>query len=189
MHLTRSRLSRPALVAVAVVLTSAAVASSASAMESGNVTVTRTMMGAPLVSPEESGLKIPHLGTVDLNKVGIIKIAPSAAKGKDKNVLVLEPGTSAAAAYFVPFAKSLVEDPELNKHWQVWAVERRENFLENQRMLNASTSSARSPRKELLQLLPRLSWRRRSQEALRTGRKLARGVRQGMGYERLRSKI
>ena len=132
MHLTRSRLSRPALVAVAVVLTSAAVASSASAMEIGNVTVTRTMMGAPLVSPEESGLKIPHLGTVDLNKVGIIKIAPSAAKGKDKNVLVLEPGTSAAAAYFVPFAKSLVEDPELNKHWQVWAVERRENFLENQ---------------------------------------------------------
>ena len=89
-------------------------------------------MSAPLVSPEESGVMVPQLGTVALNKVGIIKVAPSGSRGKDKNVLVLEPGTSAAAAYFVPFAKSLVEDPELNKHWQVWAVERRENFLEDQ---------------------------------------------------------
>jgi pimeloyl-ACP methyl ester carboxylesterase len=49
-------------------------------------------------------------------------------------VLVLEPGTSAAAAYFVPFAKSLVEAVP---GWQVWAVERRENFLENQKVLDA----------------------------------------------------
>src|SRR5208283_4272808 len=38
-----------------------------------------------------------------LDKVGIIKIGSSKAK----NVLVLEPGTSAAAPYFVPLAKWL----------------------------------------------------------------------------------
>src|ERR1700722_17666622 len=53
------------------------------------------------------------------NKVGIIKVGPSGAK----NVLVLEPGTSAAAAYFVPLAKWIVSR---TSGWQVWAVERRE---------------------------------------------------------------
>ncbi|MGH2864403.1 MAG: hypothetical protein ACRDJX_04045 [Solirubrobacteraceae bacterium] len=45
---------------------------------------------------------------------------------------MLEPGTSAAAAYFVPFAKSLIA---ATPGWQVWAVERRENFLEDQQEL------------------------------------------------------
>jgi pimeloyl-ACP methyl ester carboxylesterase len=87
-------------------------------------------MAAPLVSPEESGVKIRQIGRIDLNKVGIIKVAPKREEAK--NVLVLEPGTSAAAAYFVPLAKSLLE---VTKGWQVWAVERRENFLENQKEL------------------------------------------------------
>ena len=127
-----ARLSRFALVVLVVVLASAAGASSAGAVTIGNVRVTRTVREAPLVSPEENGTKIPHFGTLHLNKVGILKIAPVGKKAD--NVLVLEPGTSAAAAYFVPFAKSLLEDPEL-KGWQVWAVERRENFLENQKEL------------------------------------------------------
>jgi pimeloyl-ACP methyl ester carboxylesterase len=64
------------------------------------------------------------------NEVGVIKIGPSRAK----NVLVLEPGTSAAAAYFVPLAKWVVSKV---KGWQVWAVQRRENLLEDQSELNA----------------------------------------------------
>ena len=50
-----------------------------------------------------------------------------------KNVLVLEPGTSAGSAYFVPLAKWIVSKlPD----WQVWSVERRENLLEDQSELN-----------------------------------------------------
>src|SRR5580698_234271 len=63
------------------------------------------------------------------NKVGVIKVGPSTAK----NVLVLEPGTSAAAAYFVPLAKWIVSK---TSGWQVWSVERRENLLEDQSELN-----------------------------------------------------
>ncbi len=63
------------------------------------------------------------------NKVGVIKVGPSDAK----NVLVLEPGTSAAAAYFVPLAKWITSK---TSGWQVWSVERRENLLEDQSELN-----------------------------------------------------
>jgi len=63
------------------------------------------------------------------NKVGVIKVGPSTAK----NVLVLEPGTSAAASYFVPLAKWIVSKAS---GWQVWAVQRRENLLEDQSELN-----------------------------------------------------
>jgi len=63
------------------------------------------------------------------DKVGLIKVGPSSAK----NVLVLEPGTSAAASYFVPLAKWIVSK---TPGWQVWAVERRENLLEDQSELN-----------------------------------------------------
>jgi pimeloyl-ACP methyl ester carboxylesterase len=63
------------------------------------------------------------------DKVGVIKVGPSSAK----NVLVLEPGTSAAAAYFVPLAKWIVSKLQ---GWQVWAVERRESLLEDQSELN-----------------------------------------------------
>jgi pimeloyl-ACP methyl ester carboxylesterase len=52
-----------------------------------------------------------------------------------RNVLVLNPGTSASAAYFAPLAKTIVSEV---KGWQVWAVERRENLLEDQSMLNAA---------------------------------------------------
>jgi pimeloyl-ACP methyl ester carboxylesterase len=63
------------------------------------------------------------------NKVGIIKVGPSSAK----NVLVLEPGTSAGSTYFVPLAKWIVSR---TSGWQVWSVERRENLLEDQSELN-----------------------------------------------------
>jgi len=63
------------------------------------------------------------------DKVGVVKVGPRSAK----NVLVLEPGTSAGSTYFVPLAKWIVSRvPD----WQVWAVERRENLLEDQSELN-----------------------------------------------------
>ena len=61
--------------------------------------------------------------------VGVIKVGPSSAK----NVLVLEPGTSAGSAYFVPLAKWIVSK---DSGWQVWSVERRQNLLEDQSELN-----------------------------------------------------
>ena len=64
-----------------------------------------------------------------LDKVGVIKIGSRKAK----NVLVIEPGTSGGGAYFVPLAKWIIEKAP---GWQVWAVERRENLLENQHELN-----------------------------------------------------
>jgi pimeloyl-ACP methyl ester carboxylesterase len=63
------------------------------------------------------------------NKVGVLKIGPRAAK----NVLVLEPGTSAGSSYFVPLAMWIVSE---TPGWQVWSVERRENLLEDQSELN-----------------------------------------------------
>src|ERR1700729_421583 len=63
------------------------------------------------------------------DKVGVLRIGPRTAR----NVLVLEPGTSAGSAYFVPLARWVVaSDPG----WQVWAVERRENLLEDQSVLD-----------------------------------------------------
>jgi pimeloyl-ACP methyl ester carboxylesterase len=63
------------------------------------------------------------------DKVGVIKVGSRDAK----NVLVLEPGTSAGSAYFVPLAKWIVSKAS---GWQVWSVERRENLLEDQSQLN-----------------------------------------------------
>jgi pimeloyl-ACP methyl ester carboxylesterase len=63
------------------------------------------------------------------NKVGVLQIGPKGAK----NVLVLNPGTSASAAYFAPLAKTVVAKA---KGWQVWAVERRENLLEDHSVLD-----------------------------------------------------
>jgi pimeloyl-ACP methyl ester carboxylesterase len=64
-----------------------------------------------------------------LNKVGILQIGSATAR----NVLVLNPGTSASASYFAPLGKTIVEKlPE----WQVWAVERRENQLEDHSVLD-----------------------------------------------------
>lgn len=74
------------------------------------------------------GVKAP--GTpARYDKVGVLKVGPRHAH----NVLVLEPGTSAGSAYFVPLARWIVSR---EKGWQVWAVERRENLLEDQSVLD-----------------------------------------------------
>lgn len=63
------------------------------------------------------------------DRVGILRIGARSAP----NVLVLNPGTSASAAYFQPLAKTIVKQAP---DWQVWAVERRENLLEDHSMLD-----------------------------------------------------
>jgi pimeloyl-ACP methyl ester carboxylesterase len=81
----------------------------------------------------------PSPGTpANLNRVGVLKTGDPKAK----NVLVLNPGTSASAAYFEPLAKSIVR---VLPDWQVWAVERRENFLEDQSELNLFKQGKVSP--------------------------------------------
>jgi pimeloyl-ACP methyl ester carboxylesterase len=81
----------------------------------------------------------PSPGTPsNLNVVGVIKTGDPKAK----NVLVLNPGTSASAAYFEPLAKSIVK---VLPDWQIWAVERRENFLEDQSELNLFKGGKVSP--------------------------------------------
>jgi len=70
-----------------------------------------------------------------LDKVGVLEIGPRSAR----NVLVLNPGTSASAAYFAPLAKTVVSKA---KGWQVWAVERRENQLEDHSMLDRVLDAA-----------------------------------------------
>jgi hypothetical protein len=69
-------------------------------------------------------------GTPDqLNRVGVLEVGPRKAR----RILVLNPGTSASAAYFAPLAKTVVARAH---GWQVWAVERRENLLEDHSMLD-----------------------------------------------------
>jgi hypothetical protein len=63
------------------------------------------------------------------NKVGVLKVGPRNAP----DILVLNPGTSASAAYFAPLARDVVKRA---RGWQVWAVERRENLLEDHSVLN-----------------------------------------------------
>jgi hypothetical protein len=66
----------------------------------------------------------------DLDRVGVLQVGPERAK----NVLVLSPGTSAGAGYFLPLAEDVVS--RTHGRWQVWSVERRENLLEDQSVLD-----------------------------------------------------
>jgi pimeloyl-ACP methyl ester carboxylesterase len=78
----------------------------------------------------------PSPGTpAELNKVGVLEFGPKGAK----NILILNPGTSASAAYFAPLARTVVER---TKGWQVWAVERRENLLEDHSVLDRAKMGA-----------------------------------------------
>ena len=72
------------------------------------------------------------------DRVGILEVGPRRAR----NVLVLNPGTSASAAYFKPLAESIVAQA---KGWQVWAVERRENLLEDHSMLDRAKAGQATP--------------------------------------------
>lgn len=100
----RGRLVLTAAITAAVCATGAGGA----AAKTVNLKITRHWMPAPQ-APETPnsitlhGIRLKH--GLDLNQVGVIKVGSPKAK----NVIVFEPGTSAGAAYIVPFAKSLVE--------------------------------------------------------------------------------
>src|SRR4051794_15607116 len=81
-------------------------------------------LGVAVFAPSASAVDVrfrhlegfPSPGTpAQYNKVGILQTGPRNAP----NILVLNPGTSASAAYFEPLAKWVVG---LAKGWQVWAV-------------------------------------------------------------------
>ena len=93
-------------------------------------------LAAVTASPARADLKVDWMrGAVSpgtpgrYDKVGVIKVGSPHAR----NVLVLEPGTSAGAAYFVPLAQWIVAHA---RTWQVWSVERRENLLEDESVLD-----------------------------------------------------
>src|SRR5271170_7590770 len=120
---TRTR--RPVSITIAAVTVALLVSSCGSSSSSATPATSST---APLHVAWMDSFAAP--GTpAKYNKVGILKVGPSSAK----NVLVLEPGTSAGSAYFVPLAKWIVSK---TPGWQVWSVERRENLLEDESELN-----------------------------------------------------
>ena len=73
-----------------------------------------------------------------LNMVGFLRFGPSHAP----NILILNPGTSAGAAYFAPLARAIVKR---TPGWQVWSVERRENLLEDQSVFNRAKRGKATP--------------------------------------------
>ncbi|HMJ35704.1 MAG TPA: hypothetical protein VK501_17485 [Baekduia sp.] len=90
-------------------------------------------VGAPAAGAAERIVTVPGYdapGTpAKYDKVKVVEVGPSSAK----HVLVLVPGTSAGAGYFVPDARDLAKQLP---GWQVWAVERRENLLEDHSVLD-----------------------------------------------------
>jgi hypothetical protein len=84
---------------------------------------------------------VPSPGTpARYDKVGVLKFGPARAR----DVLVLVPGTSAGAGYFAPLARTLTHE---EKGWQVWSVERRENLLEDESVLDAYKAGATTPQR------------------------------------------
>jgi hypothetical protein len=75
----------------------------------------------------------------DLDRVGVLKVGPERAR----NVLVLSPGTSAGVGYFKPLADDIVR--RTHGRWQVWSVERRENLLEDQSVLDRAKQGKATP--------------------------------------------
>ncbi|MDQ6697036.1 MAG: hypothetical protein M3Z46_06210 [Actinomycetota bacterium] len=76
----------------------------------------------------------------NLDRVGVLKIGPESAR----NVLVLNPGTSAGSGYFLPLAQDIVR--RTRGRWQVWSVERRENQLEDHSILDRAKEGQATPK-------------------------------------------
>lgn len=72
----------------------------------------------------------PTDGPDEYDTITVVQQGPEDAE----NVLVLAPGTSAGAAYFLPLGEDLVRELD---GWQVWSIDRRENLLEDHDMINA----------------------------------------------------
>jgi pimeloyl-ACP methyl ester carboxylesterase len=72
------------------------------------------------------------------DKVGVLEEGPSSAE----KVLILVPGTSASAAYMDPLAKLIVSRA---RGWQVWAIERRENLIEDHSVIDRAKRGEATP--------------------------------------------
>jgi hypothetical protein len=70
----------------------------------------------------------------------VLEVGP----GRARNILILNPGTSAGAGYFRPLAEDIVR--RTHGRWQVWSVERRENLLEDQSVLDLAKRGQATPR-------------------------------------------
>ena len=77
-------------------------------------------------------------GPARFDRVDVLKVGPARAR----RVLVLAPGTSAGAGYLLLVARDLVARLP---GWQVWAVERRENRLEDHTVLDAVLAGTAPP--------------------------------------------
>jgi hypothetical protein len=98
--------------------------------------------GATAAAPHSAFIRIPGVRSAGTparyDRVGILQIGSPRAR----NVLVLNPGTSAGAGYFQPLADAIVSaDPG----WQVWSVERRENLLEDQSEIDRAKTGHATP--------------------------------------------
>lgn len=76
-------------------------------------------------------------GPAKYNQVRVLEVGPKSAE----NVLVLEPGTSAGAAYFRLVSEAIVSRVA---NWQVWSVDRRENALEDHSVLDEYIAGKRT---------------------------------------------
>jgi hypothetical protein len=76
-------------------------------------------------------------GPSTYNEFRVLEVGPERAK----NVLVLEPGTSAGAACFRLDAEALVQRLP---GWQVWSLDRRENLLEDHSVLDPYLTGSRT---------------------------------------------
>jgi len=76
-------------------------------------------------------------GPAKYNRVRVLEVGSPKAK----NVLVLEPGTSAGAAYFRLVAEAIAQRLP---GWQVWSIDRRENALEDHSVLDAYLAGTRT---------------------------------------------
>ena len=77
-------------------------------------------------------------GPAQYDHVRVLEVGPRDAK----NVLVLEPGTSAGAEYFRLDAEDIVAK---SPGWQVWSIDRRENLLEDHSVLDEYIAGSKTP--------------------------------------------
>jgi pimeloyl-ACP methyl ester carboxylesterase len=130
-----------ATLAVALVAPAATAGAGGSGSRSGSGSDTSGGTGsagpAPVRFTRIAGFDEPET-PAKYDKVGIIATGAKRAE----NVLVLVPGTSASAAYFQPMAQDIVAK---EKGWQVWAVERRENLLEDHSVVDAAKAGEATP--------------------------------------------
>ncbi len=117
------------IVAGVIAVTSWSVLVSSTAASAASPSASSSSSRTPMKVTWFRGFQAPGTPT-RYNKVGVLEVG----KHNAKNVLVLEPGTSAGSAYFIPLARWIVAKAPT---WQVWSVERRENLIEDQSELNA----------------------------------------------------